>query len=77
MDWQSVSVLISDSAISERCNRYCKKCTNNVISCDYSIINGIYDTQKNAHFQWKNQKPEATVYANKMSPYSNSNYLSL
>ena len=36
--------LILVSVISERFNRYCKKCTNNVISCDYSIINCFYDT---------------------------------
>ena len=24
--------------ISERCNRYCNECTNNVISCDYNVI---------------------------------------
>ena len=36
--------LVSVSVIYERCNRYCKKCTNNVISCDYSIINCLCDT---------------------------------
>ena len=36
--------LASVSVISERCNRYCNKCTNNVISCDYNIINYFYDT---------------------------------
>ena len=30
-------VLVLD--ISESCYQYCKKCTNNVISSDYSIIN--------------------------------------
>ena len=29
-----------------------------VISCDYSIIDCFYDTHNNAHFHWKNQKPE-------------------
>ena len=33
--------LVSVSVISDR---YCNKCTNNVISCDYSIINCFYDT---------------------------------
>ena len=32
------------SVISEQCNRYCKKCTNYVISCDCSINNCLYDT---------------------------------
>ena len=36
--------LVSISVISEQCNQYCKKCTNNVISSDYSIINCFYDT---------------------------------
>ena len=36
--------LVLVSVISGRCNQYCKKCTNNVISCDYSIINCFYDT---------------------------------
>ena len=44
---------------SVRCNQYCNKCTNNVISyiinCFMIIINKYWE---NAHFHWKNQKPE-------------------
>ena len=36
--------LISVLVICERFNQYCKKCNNNVISCDYIIINYFYDT---------------------------------
>ena len=35
--------LVSVSVISERCNRYCNKCTNNVIYCDNNIINCLFD----------------------------------
>ena len=52
--------LLSVSVLSERCNWYCNKCTNNVISCDYNIINCFHDTHKyreNTNF-WKNQKSE-------------------
>ena len=48
--------LVSVSVISERCNQYC---TNNVIFCDYNIVNRFYDTHKyceNAHFSIRNQK---------------------
>ena len=34
-------VLVLD--ISERCNQYCKKSINNVISSDYNIINCFHD----------------------------------
>ena len=56
--WSLFLVLVS--VISGRCNRYCKKCINNVISCDYDIINGFYDTHNywvNSDFHWiRNQK---------------------
>ena len=47
------------SVISECFNWYSDKCTNNVISCDN--IKFFYATRnygENAHFHWKNQKPE-------------------
>ena len=52
MHWSVISIghyqplfLVAVLVISERCNWYCKKCTNNVISYDHSIINWFYDTQ--------------------------------
>ena len=35
--------LVFVSVISERCNQYCNKCTNNN-NCDYSITNCFNDT---------------------------------
>ena len=38
-------VLVLD--ISERCNQYCKKCINNVISSEYNIINYCFHDNHN------------------------------
>ena len=41
--WQLFQVSVS--LISERCNRYHNKVSNNIISFDYNIINCLYDSQ--------------------------------
>ena len=47
-------IIVSTIGIGlEKKKRYCNKCTNNVISCDYNIVNRFYDTHNylgNAHF---------------------------
>ena len=44
--WSSFLVSVSVTCISKWCNQYWKTWTNNVISCDYSIINYLYIIRK-------------------------------
>ena len=71
--------LVSVSVISERCNRYCNKCTNNVISCEYSIINCFYDNHNHEKMliiieRIRNQKVDIIPDRYQLSVHIYSNY---